>query len=217
MASCDTPNFTGPPGESPFLAVNTSTPVSVTSIVCSTCRLVSKDIPFEVERRHTELCRPFAIDGCISPLVWPIHILVFSQSQDRLDSERHSGFAGTHSPILTVMGNPWRWVKFRVDAMSSPSRHDATAARLRMRLDNRAKLADQTARFDQCDGEVQTLPRCLDESDGIRVCAGFVPDIVSLIHIGMVSSMIDRYIKVDDITVSKLVAIRDSMADDFVD
>lgn len=131
---------TGPPGEFSFAAVKTSTPVSVTSKVCSISMLAlghKREILFA----HTKLSSPFAINSYVCPVIRPVDFPRFSKRKDGLDSESHSGFAYSYRPVLAIMRYP-RWgVELGIDAMATPGRDDTTVSRLGMLLNDTTKLS----------------------------------------------------------------------------
>src|SRR3954462_3709142 len=101
----------GPPGEFSFAAVKTSTPVSVTSKVCSIRMLAlghKRERPFE----HTKLSSPFAINSYVCPVIRPVDFTRFSKRKDGLDCKSHSGFACSYRLILAIMRYPRRGMEF---------------------------------------------------------------------------------------------------------
>lgn len=67
---------TGPPGEAALPAVKTSTPVSVTSKVCSV-RILAMSHEREAIPVRTKLSSPLAINGHISPFIRPVNLTRF--------------------------------------------------------------------------------------------------------------------------------------------
>lgn len=99
----------------------------------------------------TKLSRPFTIHHYVSPVIGPVDFPRFSQRQNGLYGECHSGF--THSRHLTpsIMGYPWWGVEFGVDTMSTPGRVDAQVSGFGMLLNDLAKVSEEGARLHKFD------------------------------------------------------------------
>lgn len=57
---------------------------------------------------------------------------------------------------------------------------------------------------------------CFNYSDRIRVCCGFVSHVICFVQVGVVSAVVDRNIKIDDITIEEDSLIRNSVTYDFI-
>lgn len=110
----------GPPGELSVAAVKTSTPVSVTSKVCSNHFLVSNSLSLVSSLIHTKLSSPFAVNSDIRPLVGPINFSGFPKSKYRFNCERHPWLAYSHCFVLAIVGNPWGRMEVGINAMATP-------------------------------------------------------------------------------------------------
>lgn len=88
-----------------------------------------------------------------------------------------------------------------MDSVAAPGRHDAAAARLCVRLDDAAEVADGRAGLDDLDGLVEALARRLDDPDRVRVCLGAVADVVRLVEVGVVTLVVDGDVQVEDVAV----------------
>ena len=110
----------GPPGELSVAAVKTSTPVSVTSKVCSNYFLVSNSLSLVSSLIHTKLSSPFAVNSDIRPLVRPINFSGFPKSKYRFNCKRHPWLAYSHCFVLAIVGNPWGRMEVGINAMATP-------------------------------------------------------------------------------------------------
>jgi len=131
----------GPPGEFSFAAVKTSTPVSVTSKVCSIHILAlghNKKCCFE----QTKLSSPFAINSSVCPVIRPKNFPRFSERKYGFNCESHAGFAYPYCLILAIMRYPRRGMEIGVDAMATPGRNDTTVSGLGVLLNDVTKLSD---------------------------------------------------------------------------
>jgi len=170
----------GPPGEFSLLAVRTSTPVSVTSNVCSVSSS-AWDHRHQTLLARTELGSPFAINRHIGPVVRPIHLLRLPNSKDGLYRERHPRFADTWNLALAVVGDPGRGMEMLVYPVASPSRYNFAASGLGVLLDDGTEVPYRRAGLDDRNGLVQALPGRLYHSDRVRVRLGSVANVVGFV------------------------------------
>jgi hypothetical protein len=110
-----------------------------------------------------------------------------------------------------------RAVEKLANSMATVSSNNAAVVLLGVLLDNVAELPDQSAGLHSLDGLVQTLSRCLNHANSIRVSLGLVTNVVGLVQVGVVSLVVQRNINVEDITIEQNTLIGDTVADDFVD
>lgn len=179
----------GPPGEFSFRAVKTSTPVSVTSKVCS-MRMLALDHKREMIFVHTKLSSPLAINSYICPLIRPIDLPRLPKRKDGLDCESHSGFAYSCHPILRIMRYP-RWgMEFGVDAMAAPGRDDTAVPGLRMLLDDATKLSYWGSGLHELNCHIQAFPRRFNYSNRVRVCLGSIAHIICFVDICVITLVI---------------------------
>ena len=188
---------TGPPGESSFLAVRISTPVSVTRSVCSASPTVSRHKVGHWSREAeaeaatlTKLSRALPVNGGAGPVVGPCHVTVLAQGDHGLDGKGHSRLALAHRLVLGVMRDVGRAVEDAVDAVADVRPDHAAVPALGVLLDDVAELAEQRARLDLLDGLLQTLARSLHDTDRVGISLGLVADIVCLVQVAVVSVVI---------------------------
>lgn len=179
----------GPPGEFSFAAVKTSTPVSVTSKVCS-IRMLAFGHKREMLFVHTKLSCPFAINSYVCPVIRPIDFPRFSKRKDGLDCERHSGFAYSYRPILGIMRYPRRGMEFGVDAMATPVRDNTTVSGLGMLLNDATKLSYWGAGLHELNCLIQAFPCRFNYSDRVWVCLGSIADIIRFVDISVITLVI---------------------------
>lgn len=78
---------------------------------------------------------------------------------------------------------------------------DATTFGLRMLLYDIAIVSEERSRLDQFDSLVQTLPRCFDHTDRVRVVPRLLANVVGLVEIAVISAVVQSDVDVEDITV----------------
>ena len=181
---------TGPPGEFSFAAVKTSTPVSVTSKVCSICVMLELDHKREILFVRTKLSSPFAINSYICPVIRPINFPRFSQRKYRLNCESHSCFAYSYSLIFAIMRYPRRGMEFGVDAMATPGRDNTTAPVLCMLLNDATKVSYWHSRLHKLNCLIQAFPCCFNYSDRVWVCLGSIAHIIRFVNISVITVVI---------------------------
>lgn len=164
LASAVTGISTGPPGDFSLAAVKTSTPVSVTSKVCST-RMLALGRKYKMLIVLTKLSSPFAIHSYICPVIWPILFSGFSQRKDGLNCESHTGFAYPYCLIFAIMRYPRRGVEFSVNAMATPGGDDAAVSGFGILLNNTTKLSYWRARLHELNCLIQAFSRRFNYSD----------------------------------------------------
>lgn len=182
----------GPPGEFSNLAVKTSTPVSVTSSVCSiSCYVSVPKLELSFERcLLTKLCCPFAVRRSVCPIIRPTNFSIAAQGQNRLNRECHPRFTSSYSLVLRVVGDPRRRVKLRIDTVAAPSFNNGKVPRGCVLLNDLAELSNRHTRFYDLDCHVQGLPRCFNKSYRVRVSSGLVTNIVGLIQVGVIAAVV---------------------------
>ena len=154
----------GPPGELALSAVRTSTPVTVTSNVCSTrCQYQTIHSHHLIVR--TELGSPFAVDSDVCPIVRPVDLLGLSEGKDGLNRESHARFTCPHGLVFGIMRDPRRRMELSVDAVATPGFDNTATSGLSMLLNDRSEVSNWCARLYKLDGLIQTLPCRLDHSD----------------------------------------------------
>lgn len=181
------------------------------SVLVSGTHNPRSELSFERSIR-TELSRSFAIHGNICPLIWPIDFPIAAQSQDRLNGERHARFTSSHSLVLGVVRDPRGRVELRVDTMATPSLDNGKSPRGCVLFDDLAKFSDRYTWFDNRNGHVQGLPRRFNESDRVRIRSSFVTNVVSLIQVGMISTVVDRNVEIENVPIKKNSLIGDTVA-----
>jgi hypothetical protein len=170
----------GPPGELSFAAVKTSTPVSVTSKVCS-IHMLALDHKREMLFVHTKLSSPLAINSYVCPVIRPINFARFSQRKYGLNCERHSGFAYSYCLILAIMRYPRRGMEIGVDAMATPGRDDTTVSGLGMLLNDVTKISYRRAGLHELNRLLQAFPCGFNYSDRVWVRLGSIAHIIRFI------------------------------------
>lgn len=108
-------------------------------------------------------------------------------------------------------------MKQAVNTVAHVCLDDVALLRLGVLIDRGAKVAEEDARLDHCDGVVQTGSRCFDDTHGVGIVTGFLADIVCLIEIAMVAVVVEGDIDVEDVAVDEGSLIGDTVADNFVD
>lgn len=114
------------------------------------------------------------------------------------------------------MHNTWRGVEEIVDAMATVRPDDTQIPRLCMLLNDVPRLSERHSRFDKGDGKVQTLPGSFDEVDVFRIVSLF-SDIIRLVQVTMVTSMVNGYVNIENVTIFQRPLIRNTMANDLID
>lgn len=179
----------GPPGEFSLAAVKTSTPVSVTSKVCSR-RILAQFWRRTIHIARTKLSGPFAINGRICPIIRPVNLARCSQGKDGLDRKSHSRFADPYRLVLGIMRYPRRRVEFGINTMTSPCRNNTTIFGLGVCLNGLTKVSERGARFHELNRLFQTLPCRLNYFDRIWVCLGSVANVISFVDVSVVAAVI---------------------------
>lgn len=133
------------------------------------------------------------------------------------NGEAHARLRSTHGLVLRVMGNIGCAVEQLVDAVATVALDHTAVPGLRVLLNDISGFSEQHAWLHQLNRLVQAFPRGLDDSHGIRICLGFVPDIVRLVDISVEPFMVQRNVDVNDIAILQWPLIGDTVADGFVD
>lgn len=159
---------TGPPGEFGSLAVKTSTPVSVTNIVCSTppsaqqhrvkhaCKLTKLGTPLPILRRTRPIIRPRLI---------PMR----PQINHRLNRKAHARLRLPNRLVLAIMRDIRRRVEQLVHTMSAISLYDGAVSRFGELFNGVARVAEEHAGFHEIDGGGQTVAGGFDDADRFGV------------------------------------------------
>lgn len=103
-----------------------------------------------------------------------------------------------------------------IDSVAAPGSDYIAASGPGMLLNNLAKLAYRSPRLYQFDSLVQALPCGFNHPN--RVWAGFgsIANIVSLVEVGMVATVIERDVEVEDIAIEKDSLVRYPVTNDLV-
>lgn len=107
-------------------------------------------------------------------------------------------------------------MKFRVDAVTTPSFDNGKTPGICVLFDDFSKFPNRGSGLDDCNGHVQGFPRCFNESDRIWVCFGLVTYVVGFVQIGMVSAVVDGDIQIENIAIKKDSLVGDAMAYNFI-
>lgn len=110
------------------------------------------------------------------------------------------------------MGDPGRRVELRVDPVAAPSLNDDKAPRRGVFLDDLAELANGDPWFDDLNSHVQGLARRFHEPNRVGIRFGLVANIVGLVQVGMVSTVVQRNVEVEDVAIQKNSLIRNAVA-----
>lgn len=204
-----------PPGESSLLAVNISTPSSVTKRVCSR-KPISRNEQSSRIYVHTELSSSFPIDGRAGPIVRPSYITILAERNHRFNGKGHAGFTFANGLVFGIVRHIRGTVEKLVNAVSAVGPNDAAIFLFRMLFDNVAKLADENTRFDGLNGLLKAFPSCFDNSYIVRVCLGPVADVVCFVQISMVAFVEERNIDIKNVSINKNSLVRNSVANNFV-
>lgn len=212
----------GPPGESAVRAVRISQPSSVTRSVCSAKSISDLShkqwtLQDDVDCKRTKLGCFLSVNGCAGPVIGPSNVPVLAQSNHGLNGKGHSNLALAHSLVLGIVRDIGRAVEELSDAVAAVRSNYAAVFLLCNLLDNVSKLSDQDARLDGLDGLVERLTCCLHHSYAVGIGLGPVANVVCLVEIGVVSTMVQADVDVEDIAVEENALIGNAVADDFVD
>lgn len=212
----------GPPGESAVRAVRISQPFSVTRSVCSAKSISGMShkqwiLQDKVDCKRTELGCSLSVNGCAGPVIGPSNVSVLAHSNHRLNGKGHSNLALAHSLVLGIVRDVGRAVEELSDAVAAVRSNYAAVLLLCNLFDNVSKLSDQDARLDSLDGLVERLTCCLHYSYAVGIGLGPVANVVCLVKIGVVSTMVQADVDVEDIAVEENALIGNTVADDFVD
>jgi hypothetical protein len=99
------------------------------------------------------------------------------------------------------MRNIGRGMEELADSVTAVGPDDTAVLLLGVLLNDVSKLSDQNTGLDGLDGLLQALAGSLDNTDGVGVGLGLLANVVGLVEIGMISSVVERNIEVQDITV----------------
>lgn len=80
-----------------------------------------------------------------------------------------------------------------------------------------SKLSDQDTRLDSLDGLVKRLTCRLHYSYAVGIGLGPVANVVCFVKIGVISTMVQADVDVEDITIEENALIGNTVADNFVD
>ncbi len=164
----------------------------------------------------TKLSCSLPINSGTCPVVRPRDVAVLAQGNHWFDRKCHPRLALSHSFVLGIMRYVrWR-MEVRIDTMAAISPDHTAVLGLGVLLDHIAEFTYQCARLDNLGRLVQAFPRRFNYSDRIRICLGLVPHIICFVQVSVISAVIDRNIKVDDVTVEKHSLIWDTMANNLV-
>lgn len=136
----------GPPGDVGRRAVRTSTPVSVTSKVCSAKPSARQINPVKAIR-PTELCRPLAIQRDTRPVVRPCLIPIRPKVNHRLYCEAHARLRCSSLLVLRIMRYVWRTMEKLIDAMPTIRPDNTQVLALCKLLDDIAGISESHARL----------------------------------------------------------------------
>jgi len=206
---------TGPPGEDSVRAVRISTPVSVTSNVCSTNRVSRQDRAW-VGCTRTELGSELPIDGGSGPVVWPRHISILAQSNHRFYCESHARFRLAGRLALGIVGNARGAMEEPVDAVAAICSYCAASLGFCIFLDNVAEFSQQNTRLDGLDSKIEALSRRLHHPDGIRIRLCLVSNVVCFVEVPVEALVVKGNVDVEDIAIHEHTLIGNAVADDFV-
>jgi hypothetical protein len=170
-----------------------------------------------VNYKRTELSCLLSVNGCAGPVIGPSNVSVLAQSNHGLNGKGHSNLALANSLVLGVVWDVGRAVEELSDAVAAVRSNDAAVLLLCNLFDNVSKFSDQDARLDGLDSLVKRLTCCLHYSYTVGIGLGPVANVVCLVEIGVVSTVVQADVDVEDITVEENALIGNAVADDFVD
>jgi hypothetical protein len=107
-------------------------------------------------------------------------------------------------------------MKQLVDAVSTVCSDHATLLALCMLLDDVAILAEEGTWLDHLNSLGQAFSRGLGHANSVWICQCLLPNVVGLVQIAVESTVVERYVDVENVTVLEYSLIGDAVADDFV-
>src|SRR3569833_60585 len=180
------------------------------------CQLHPTQVIGSPRTKHTELSRSLPVSRRRRPPVRPGNVVVASQSDHRLDGERHARLHYPDRLVPSIMQNVWWAMEEPVDAVAAVRPDRAASTLLGPLLNQVAELFERHPGLHSLYGHVETLPRRLDDANRVRVLLGTLSDIVGFIQVRMVSSEEERDVKVEYIAVHEESLVGDAVADDLV-
>ena len=101
--------------------------------------------------------------------------------------------------------------------MSAIRLDDATSFRLRMLLDDGARVFECHAGFHEGDGLFETFAGGLNDANGVWVREGAGADVVGFVEVAVVAAVVEGDVEVHDVAIKEGSLVGDPVADHFVD